>query len=75
LTEWLGVICGIESQRNGGKWIILWRGGRLGDRLAFKECRRCGLDLRGVRDGHSKMCLIVRGDLGGSDDMKLVRVE
>jgi len=36
-------------------------GGGLGDRLAFKVCGRWSLDLRGVRDGHSKMCLMVRG--------------
>jgi len=41
--------------------IIFWRGGRLGDRLGFKECGRCGLDLRGIRDGHSKMYSMVRG--------------
>jgi len=28
---------------------------------AFKECGRCRLDLREVRDGHLKMCLVVRG--------------
>jgi len=54
--------------------IIFWRGGRLGHELAFKECGRCGLDLREVRNGHSKMCLMVRGNSGGSDDMKGVRV-
>ena len=48
--------------------------GRLGDRLALKECGRCRLDLRGVRDGHPKMCSMVRGDPGGSDDMTGVTV-
>ena len=58
--------------RKLAKWrlvIIFWRIGRLRHRLAFKEFRRCRLNLRGIRGGHLKMCLMVRGD-----DVKGVRV-
>ena len=48
LTEWVGVIRKSAERR----WVIIfWRGERLGDKLALKECGRCRLDLRGVRVG------------------------